>query len=396
MTRYLALALFLCLGLGSARAAITPQVGVISYWGTDMALYDQIPEDAVALINPDNGIFVSSGQTQTLVPNLKAFQDIVTRQAQRDVRMLGYVPTGYFNHGCDVSGRCQTLTRIEAQIRAYFDAMPDLEGIFFDEATPGPWDCSAFAAEYQTLRDLVRKIEPRALIAFNAGVPDNCAVAGAKAGDILVLFENSLAEYTAQSVSVRASTLAALQKGVIPWHLIHSVPTATDVNTVFAQAQAAGTQFLYATSIGGNWQAGDNTWGSLPPYWPQELALFQAAADQPPPSCVALTAQPEGQTLARVKSRDIGQHGHVYIGTRTPSGARWFFDGLRWNEDRGNGRSVLMSQTLGGVLRLPNAALGNMVSTLPPKASTIGMAYARADDPERLKARQAVCWVNRH
>jgi hypothetical protein len=101
-----------------SNAGPAPSIGVISYWGTDTALYDQIPKHSVALINPDNGIFVSDGQTETLVPDLDQYQAIVTRETQRGVQMLGYVETGYFDHSCNVGGQCQLWSRIDAEVAA--------------------------------------------------------------------------------------------------------------------------------------------------------------------------------------------------------------------------------------------------------------------------------------
>ena len=389
--RRLTITIFLFLATQIAYAGLSTKVGVISYWGTTTALYDQIPEGAIALINPDNGIFVSAGQTQTLVPNLVQFRQIVKRESRRDVRMLGYVPTGYFNHTCNAIGQCQTLARIDAQVQAYFAQMPDLEGIFFDEVAPSAWSCAAFPAEYQALRDIVHKYSRHALIAFNAGVPDNCAVSGANAGEILVLFENTESAYFAQAQNISVSTMTALNKGVIPWHLIDTVPGVADLNTVVTQAQSDYAGLLYVTNIGGDWQAGDNTWGSLPTFWTQEVALLNGAANRKIPSCASLVANSAGQLVDKVKLHDIGQLGYVYLGTIDSSGKRWFFDGLHWNAETGGNRSVFTSQTLTGLLTLSNQAVANMVASLPAKASRIWMAYAVAEEPNDLKAQMAVC-----
>jgi hypothetical protein len=256
-------------------AATTLKAGIISYWGETASIYDKLPKGALALINPDNGIFVSAGQTTTL-PNLTGFQSIVTKASNRGVNMLGYVPTGYFNHGCNQIGVCQTTARIDAQVKAYFTKFPTLKGIFFDEAAPAVWNCAAFPAEYQRLRSIVAKYKPSATIAFNAGVPDNCAVSGVKAGEIVVLFESDFTSYKAQAQNISVSTKTALAKGAIPWHLVHTVKTTSDMLSAATQAKAAGTTYFYTTNIGGNWQAGENTWGSLPVYWADELKIFSA------------------------------------------------------------------------------------------------------------------------
>lgn len=260
-----------------AAQTATTGIGVISYWGTDTALYDQLPTGSLAVINPDSGIFVATGQTSTLVPDLLTWRALVDRTASRGVSLLGYVPTGYFNHGCNVPGECQTWSRIEAQIAAYFSQLPSVNGIFFDEAAPSAWNCSAFVTEYQQLRALVAKYRPGAKIAFNAGVADNCVVSGALAGETVVLFESSTTDYTAQATQIRAATAAATAKGVRTWHLVHSVPTQAAMSTVVSSARQMQVNHVYATNIGGNWQAGENTWGSLPAYWASEVQLLTGA-----------------------------------------------------------------------------------------------------------------------
>jgi len=262
-----------CLGGKSASTTspttASPSIGVISYWGTAAALYDQLPSGSLAVINPQSGIF--TGQTEQLVPDVTTYAAIVATASARNVTMLGYVPTGYFAHGCNVAGQCQTWTRIEAQIKAYFENMPGLSGIFFDEASPASWSCTAFTAEYKKLRDLVHLYNSQAKIAFNAAVPDTCVVSGTETGEIAVLFESDQTAYLSQVQAIQTATTSALAKGVIPWHLVHSVKTTGDLSTIIAQARASNVVLFYATDIGGNWQAGENTWGSLPVYWQQEV-----------------------------------------------------------------------------------------------------------------------------
>jgi hypothetical protein len=250
----------------------SPSIGVISYWGSSAALYEQLPSGSLAVINPQSGIF--TGQTEQLVPDLSAYASIVATASARNVSMLGYVPTGYFAHDCNIGGQCQTWARIEAQIKAYFENMPGLSGIFFDEASPASWSCSAFTAEYKKLRDLVHLYNSNAKIAFNAAVPDTCVVSGAEAGEIVVLFESDQTAYLSQAQAVQTSTASALARGVIPWHLVHTVKTTSDLDTVIAQARTSSVALFYATDIGGNWQAGENTWGSLPAYWQQEMTAL--------------------------------------------------------------------------------------------------------------------------
>ena len=252
--------------------AVATKIGVISYWGANESLYNQLPTGSLALINPNSGIF--QGQTTALVPDLAIYKRIVDQQTSRNVRLLGYVPTGYFNHACNQAGVCQTWARIEAQVQSYFREMPNVKGIFFDEAAPSNWNCAAFVNEYQQLRAIVKKYRPDATIAFNAGIPDNCVVGGAQAGEIAVLFESDTSSYSNLAQQITDTTRTARNKGVLTWHLVHSVPAQADMERVVQNLKSRGADYGYVTNIGGNWQAGENTWGSLPPYWTKETELL--------------------------------------------------------------------------------------------------------------------------
>ena len=244
-----------------------PSPGVISYWGTDAALYEQLPAGTVAVINPDSGMFISAGQTQTVVPDQPTWRTITDSTRARGVQLLGYVPTGYFNHTCNRLGVCQTWARIEAQVAAYFTALPNLNGIFFDEVAPTQWNCAAFAAEYQQLRAIVQRHRPGAAIAFNTGVADPCVLGGLVSGETVVLFEGTGAAYASSATAIRDVTQQARQRGIKTWHLVHSVSTSTAMDTTLARARQALVDRVYVTDIGGNWQAGENTWGEPPGYW---------------------------------------------------------------------------------------------------------------------------------
>jgi hypothetical protein len=253
-----------------------PQIGVVSYWGIDPNLYNQLPEDSLALINPASGIFNDQGTT--LTSNLSAYQTIVAEQYERGVNLLGYVPIGFFNHDCDIANKCQTWSRIKAQVEAYFANMPELQGIFFDEAAPSVWDCAAFVGEYQQLREIVYQYNPDAMIAFNPGAASHCVVDATEEDEIVVLFENDQAAYFAQAQDIADTTIAAQDKGVLIWHLIHSVKTPADMDMLVKEAQQRGADYVYVTDTGGNWQAGENTWGSPPPYLEQEVTLLDELA----------------------------------------------------------------------------------------------------------------------
>jgi hypothetical protein len=250
-------------------AGSTPKIGAISYWSLTTPLYDQLPSGAVAVVNPYNGIF--AGQTTTLTTDTASYAAIVTNATARNVVMLGYVPTGYFNHACTVStSQCQTWARIEAQVQAYFQNMPGVAGIFFDETSMSPWNCGNFVAEFQQLRAIVHKYNAQARIAFNVAGYDPCVVDAVSAGEILVQYESDAARYLSQASAIDAGVAAAQAKGVIPWHLVFATATTADLDSVYAQAAAGHVSLFYATDK----SSGSNVWNSLPVYWQHELALL--------------------------------------------------------------------------------------------------------------------------
>ncbi|CEP03705.1 unnamed protein product (mitochondrion) [Plasmodiophora brassicae] len=259
----------------SSERCNSPGLGVISYWDPSSKHYDTIPGGSLALINPNCGMF-SSETSYKLVPNLAAYVGAVKRFNQRGTIVLGYVPTGYFNHapGCNQPGVCQSWQRIEAQVAAYFNAMPTLDGIFFDEASPSNWNCSAFVSEYESLRQIVYSYAGRhAVIAFNAAIPNPCIVAAFRPDEIFVVYENSMASYEAQYDQVASTIAAADRAGVQTWLVVHSV-TQARLRPLVHNATDIGATWLYATNIGGNWQAGENTYGGPPAYWQTEIDML--------------------------------------------------------------------------------------------------------------------------
>lgn len=269
------LTFILCLIFATpALAEDMPKPGIISYWGSDPAAYKRLPKGALALINPGNGILTLTPEGEVLNEHAETFRRIVTDSVKRGVAIQGYVPTGYFNHGCNTHGKCQTWERIELQVQTYFALMPHLSGIFFDETAPSDWNCEAFVAEYAKLRAIVHKYKPGALITFNAGLPTPCSIAATQSGEVLVMFEQDRAKYSTQSAEIRTLTQSAKSRGILTWHLIHTVRTKADMRIVLDEARVHGADFVFATDIGGDWQAGDNTWGKPPLYWADQMKML--------------------------------------------------------------------------------------------------------------------------
>jgi hypothetical protein len=257
---------------------LRPGLGVISYWGSSAEPYRRLPTASLTVLNPEVGI-LAPGSVSTTVSTLPAWQARSAELRARGVVHLGYVPTGYFRHDCDVVGQCQTWARIEAQVATYLRQMPHLDGLFFDETAPTTWDCTVFAAEYARLRALVtrhrRTDAPAPLLAFNPGIADACVLDGLQAGDTVVVFEGTATDHAARDTVVSDVTRQARQRGLQAWHLVHTASTLTAAQSVVARARQADVTWLGISHAGGQWQANENTWGAPPPYWNELVRMLE-------------------------------------------------------------------------------------------------------------------------
>ena len=261
--------LLLLTWLSPVVAFAAPKLAVVSYWGQRVENFERIPDHTVALINPASGILARSS-TDTPVDNLGVYKGVLRRAKSHDLRLYGYVPTGYFRHDCNTDGKCQTWERIEAQVKNYFERMPDLQGIFFDETAPADYDCALFAAEYEKLRALVARYRPGGKVIFNVGMPDACAVAATASGEMIVLFENDGAHYVNDYKQIDAATDQAKARGTEVWHIVNNIP-ANQFDAVVSAASLYTPDYLYVIDVSGDWQAGFDTYGDLPAYWKAEV-----------------------------------------------------------------------------------------------------------------------------
>jgi len=247
-----------------------PQLAVVSYWGHRVENFERIPDHTVALINPSSGI-LAKDSIDTAVDNLDVYTDVFRRAKKHDLSLYAYVPTGYFNHDCNTDGKCQTWVRIEAQVKTYFELMPDLKGIFFDETAPADYDCALFSAEYDRLRALVAKYRPDGKMIFNVGMPDTCAIGATAPGEMIVLFENDGQHYVNDYKQIKAATDMAASKGVKVWHIINNIPTDKELGAVLRASAVYAPDYLYVIDVSGDWKAGFDTYGDLPAYWKAEV-----------------------------------------------------------------------------------------------------------------------------
>ncbi len=145
--------------------------------------------------------------------------------------------------------------------------MGALDGIFYDETSPTPE--TENAADYKKEYTLLRSINKQGRITvFNVGWASSKAVDATDKGEYLVLYESSADGYADQKVS--DVTHKAQQRGIIVWHLLHSVSKTADMCSYIAKMAESGVNFGYVTDV----PNGEVTWNSTPSYWGDELAAF--------------------------------------------------------------------------------------------------------------------------
>jgi len=252
--------------------AASLRIGIISYWEPSSAAWDRVPANSMVLINPHDGILEPN--SNQAVHNSSEWVALFSRLKKKNMVVLGYVPTGYFDHvSCKKmpQEKCQTEERIRLQVKTYYQLIPSLDGIFYDETSPKDGVTPNYDKEYALLRSLN---SPGHITVFNVGWPSAEAVKAAKAEEHLVLYESSPYNYHENAKLIAAMTREARDKGIIVWHLLHTVCGMEDMCSYVAKMAERGANYGYVTNIGGHWEAGENTWGSLPTYWEDELAAF--------------------------------------------------------------------------------------------------------------------------
>lgn len=251
------------------------RIGIISYWNLDDKGWETVPKGSLVLINPEDGVL--EGGTDNPVNDLAKWQDLFKKLKDRKLNVLGYVQTGYFDHEtCKTKPKanCQLVKRIKLQVKTYYDKFTGLDGIFFDETSPQ--ESNEATADYKKEYELLRSMNfPGRITVFNVGWTSEKAVQATKKGEHLVLYESHPDGYVKDADLITKLTSDAHQRGIIVWHLLHSVTEVSDMCTYVKEMNKRGADYGYITNIGGNWEQGENTWGSLPPYWADELSAFE-------------------------------------------------------------------------------------------------------------------------
>ena len=262
---------------GHGAAVTGPNLAVISYW--DPAEFARLPSGSLAVVNPADGIVGADAAT------VAAFKQAVRTARARDVRFLGYVPTGYGDrrsgHPNGEGSVGQSLADIRRQISLYASTFgtATLDGIFFDETSQS---CSSAARDYPTLSAAVRAAGLQRS-AFNPGwVGDGyCFVDATPRGDVVVTFESTLDAYLTDpslETDLRTANQRAHAKGARTWHLVDAAPGTGGLAKALAALRRRGPDLAYVTDIGENWQAGENTWGSPPGYWTAEVQCLTGSS----------------------------------------------------------------------------------------------------------------------
>jgi Alpha-L-arabinofuranosidase B (ABFB) domain/Spherulation-specific family 4 len=267
-------------GHGAAMAveaqASAPRLAVISYW--EPGEYAKLPAGSIALINPNSGILEAAAD------QVERYRSVAVDAAKRGVKLLAYVRLAYGERtaGKPSSGGTpgRTLDTVKAEIDAYLAAYgASVAGVFFDEAS---YACEQTAVEYRQLGQYVRG-KGLQLVVWNPGwVGDGwCYIKNSMSGDVVATFENSLDVYLHDPFvpsDLAGAAPIARERGVKQWHLIHTAKTPADLTTALQTATARDADYVYVTDIGGNWQAGENTWGAPPVYWSQEVAALSGTS----------------------------------------------------------------------------------------------------------------------
>jgi hypothetical protein len=262
------------------------QIGIISYWLLSNPGWRCVPPNTVLLINPRNGI-LQKGSNEP-VETWKEWLALVKELKGKKVEVLGYVPTGYFDRSASCEDkdnkRCEPEERIRLQVKTYYELIPELDGIFYDETSPKEGISPDFEKEYSLLRSINKENKATGLTVFNVGAPEKKAVAAASSGEHVVLFESSPGEFKNQKAKIAAAISEAKRKEGGPvkvWLLVHSVSDKKKMRSHVTEMAALGADYGYVTNLSGDWKK-VNTWVSLPPYWEEELKAFSAASEPCP------------------------------------------------------------------------------------------------------------------
>ena len=216
------------------------------------------------------------------------YQATVAQAKAAGAEILGYVDTSY------ASKATATVETDATNYKTWYG----VTNIFFDNVSS---DISTLSY-YQTLDNYVHTTNPGSLVMLNPGdfPPEQFMTAG----DVLMVFENSYANYVNAQIP--------------SW--VYNYPSTRFVNTIYA---ASASQWQNALSLSQSRNAGDvyitddtddagNPYDSLPSYWSSLNAAIASACGGPTPTLTP-TLAPTPTPTPGPKTGDINGDGSINI-----------------------------------------------------------------------------------
>ncbi|HEY6786527.1 MAG TPA: spherulation-specific family 4 protein [Trebonia sp.] len=252
--RRLAAALVVLLAAGGIVAGVLTQSGpacqqalipAYFYPGADWA-------EAIASKPPPKIMIMDMTSSGAGTAPDRNYQAVARRARAAGITLAGYSDTDY--------GR-RPAAAVEADV-LHYKSWYGVSDIFLDRASSSAGDL----AYYRELSAYIHRAIPGSLVILNPGdYPDQSYMS---AGDIIVTFEGSYAQYATLAVPHWADGYPAARFAA----LIYAVP-ATGLPRSFDAARRRNVGYVYVTS-----QSGINPYGSLPGYWASEDTIIAACA----------------------------------------------------------------------------------------------------------------------
>ena len=239
-----------------------------SEWGR---VIQAAPVVGMVILNPENG----PGES----PNPGLVSDAAQAQ-QAGIRVIGYVFTRYADGSVNVS---QAEHEVDEYLSWY-----KVDGVFFDQANSS---CAPTPeAYYAALHQYVKTKSPGLMVVLNPGAtPGSCY---GWMSDVLIDFEDTFANYQANYHGAGWTNEYPAESF---FHLILGAPNESAMEASVNSAVARNAGWVYVTSFD---TSQNNTYGSLPPYFDQEVAYVASINGEVDPLSPRLPVLPLGVVVA--------------------------------------------------------------------------------------------------
>lgn len=236
----------------AAASVTTPQSIAVPayYWYTASDWNSVTPQNGVGLVvvNPSNGLLdtMAAADIQGFASRIQSLQALSPRPL-----VFGYVYTEDANTQPDTTDSRaggtldRTVAKVEANIDLYFQDFPSIDGIFLDQVTT---DCSGGLSYYQSIYQWMQTAHAGKKVILNPGTADEasqCYLSPTRAGDIIVTFEDTYAEYV--KCKSRPSWETSYPSTTI-WHIIHDTPSTAMANAL-ALSRSRNAGYVYVTDL---------------------------------------------------------------------------------------------------------------------------------------------------